>query len=114
MKRKATVTRIKSRVAVAKGQCYRVPRPGKPARHVVVAKVVGPDSDQPKAMLYEITRGGQRKGTLRVVTSRDLEGKPKASVPNLFPHWLQWDCDRGVWDIGPGMELIEEVLVQAA
>jgi hypothetical protein len=96
MKKKAAAVRSITRIGVAAGQCYRVPRAGKPARHVVVARVTGKNSNQPKALIYEVTRGGVRKDK------------------DTFPHWLQWDQDLRVWGIGPGMEPAEIALAQAA
>ena len=62
-------------IAVRRGQVYRVPRRGKPARHVKVAGVQRTEPRQPKASYYLVTRSGRRV-------------EPKGAM--LYQRWLEW------------------------
>jgi hypothetical protein len=77
-------------VSVKRGQTYRVPRPGKVAVHVRVARVT--KGQQPKAFLYRVTRSGKRVGPQRIVASVKLENNElkKTYAANTVPHWLTW------------------------
>jgi hypothetical protein len=65
------------------GQVYRVPRRGKPARHVRLTRVRGLKGPQPKAAYIEVTRSGRKKGKITNLT------------------WLQWDATRKKWSVPP-------------
>ena len=63
-----------SDVAVAAGDTFRVPRAGKPARHVRIVRVQRAANQSPCAYYVEVTRTGRRKSgdTIRhVLTWRD-------------------------------------------
>lgn len=94
------------RIAVQRGEVYRVARDGLPARHV---RVVGISQDDPReppvAKLVEVTRSGQRKGRKRIVVARHLDGTPKDTRPNHTPHWLTWNPARNAWVMGQAYTL---------
>jgi hypothetical protein len=50
-----------SDVAVAAGNTFRVPRAGKPARHVRIVRVQRAANQSPCAYYIQITRSGNRK-----------------------------------------------------
>jgi hypothetical protein len=69
--------------AVKVGDCFELPRPGKPARHVRIVRILGRTGHQPKAKYVLITRIGKRK------TKRGME----------ITTWLTWDADLGQWRV---------------
>lgn len=90
--------------AVQRGQTYRVRRPGKPPVYVRIARVVR--GDQPKVLLYKVTRGGKRVGPQRIVASTKLEDNElkKTYAPNVIAHWLTWRD--GDWRMPADWELV--------
>lgn len=68
---------------------YRVPRQGKPARHIRIVRLIQPRSRQPKVRYVLVTKSGKRK-------------QPKGAV--LPVSWLVWRD--GAWHMPPGFELL--------
>ena len=87
-KRKTKKKKRPDHLAVKAGQHYKVPRAGKPARHVRVLRVRGKNSRQPTAVYVEVTRSGRKK-------VRAIEAV----------RWLQWNGKQ--WDMGPGFTQVE-------
>jgi hypothetical protein len=53
--------RRKPLFAVSVGDTFRIPRAGKPARHVRIVRILGRKGHQPKAKYIQVTRSGKRK-----------------------------------------------------
>ena len=53
--------KAKPLLTVKSGQTYKVHRPGKPAHHVRVTRIIGKTSHQPKIRYRLVTRSGKKK-----------------------------------------------------
>lgn len=101
-KRKRTTKARRPVIAVATGQVYRVPRPGKVAARIRVSRVLTSDRRQPKVLYQVISKSGKPTKRTWYRIEDKATGKPKRRELKRM-HWLQWRD--GAWRLPGSWEL---------